>query len=175
MTPHLALDDSIKIFQEERNSFYDALTAFWKNVSQTTLLVAFLDWIKEQRSYDLVVENSKILIENGLMHFSNAKKEPLKLGHLVLANLSQQIEAIRCQRNLPVFQREQLVETVLSFFRWLSIQTASYIPELEDPDKQRTKERSMPHDVFMKLLELLDERCCIIAKLLYFGGGRTLD
>jgi hypothetical protein len=170
-----SLDQSIKAFQEERDSIHKKLTDFWKTTSQTELLVVFLDWLKEQRSYDLVMENAKILLENELIPFYDAKKVPIKLCSLTSEKLSKQIDAIRCQRKFPIYQREELVDTFVNFLRWLSIHTVSYMPEFEDPDKQRTDDRLISHDVFIRLLGLLDERCCIIAKLLYFGGNRTLE
>jgi integrase len=170
-----ALKDSIAAFQEGRNFFDEALKRYWAISRKTPLIAAFLDWIKEKRSSDLMLERSEILLENSLIQFSNDMKNPIMLSDLTLKGLSLQIEEIRCQKKYSITEREQLVDAFLDFFRWLSIHTFSCTPVLQDPDKERVKERSLNHDVFVSLLDALDARCCIIAKLLYFGGNRTLE
>lgn len=175
--PGIPLEQAVSSFHEEMDSFQSALNRFKKTVKETPLLIVFLDWVKEHRPNDLAVEHSNILMDNGLIQFINAKKEPIKLADLVHLKLeiSKQIEVIRCQRQYSISDRENLVETFLNFFDWLSTQTASNTPVFEDPDKQRTENRCLSHDTFVHLLDPLDERSRIIAKLLYFGGDRTLD
>lgn len=173
--PEIALERSLTVFQDARIAFDDALSTYWKTVRDTPLLTAFLDWMKEHRSNDLTLEYAKIIVENGLIQFLDVKKQPVKLCDLTQANLKIQIDEIRCREKYSIMVREKLVGVFLVFFSWLSTHTLQYVPELEDPDKQRTGARLMDHETFISLVELLDERCRMIAKLLYFGGDRTLD
>ena len=116
-------------------------------------------------------------MENGLIQFTDDAKKPVKLGDLLhmKLNIQRQIEVIRCQRKYSISDRERLVDAFLDFFKWLSHQTSSYTPKFEDPDKEKTENRLLDHDTFVSLLDSLDDRCRVIAKLLYFGGGKTLD
>lgn len=173
--PEYALETSMLVLQEGIASFEDASNNIWKIARDMPLLAAFLEWIKENPSNHLVYKYAKILMQNGLIKFTGAKNKPVKLRDLELSDIIQQIEEIRCQRKYSIADREQLVETFLGFLRWLKINTNNFIPEIEDPDRQKTEDRMLDHAIFASLLDLLDDRCCIIAKLLYFGGRRTLD
>ena len=169
------LDLSLAHFQEGKESYYKAKQQFAKVVKETPLLAAFLDWIQSKEPYDVDVENGRVLMESGMLPFVSDKDDILTISDLKIFNVHHQIDLIRCQRSYSVSDREEFVRTFLSFFKWLANQTDSFIPQLEDFDEERARGRILSFDDFIRLLELLDERCQLIAKLLYLGGKRTLE
>lgn len=169
------LDLSLRHFQEGKESYHKAKQKFAKVVKETPLLATFLDWIHLKEPYEIDVENARILMESGLLPFVSDKGNILTISDLRILNLHHQIDLIRCQKRYSLSEREQFVRTFLNFFKWLANQTDSFIPQLEDLDEERTRNRMLSYENFIRLLELLDERCQLIAKLLYFGGKRTLE
>ncbi len=85
------------------------------------------------------------------------------------------IENIRMQRSKSLELRELLVSTYISFINWLSQITHNYIKSIKDPDQWKREGRIVSYEIFIKLLNCLDERSQLVAKLLYFGGTRTLE
>ena len=99
----------------------------------------------------------------------------LKIRDLKSKDFLSALEQIRCRDELPPIEQERWVEIFVDFHNWISLQSISYIPEVSDPDKERSRNRALFHDKFVSLIGCLDDRCRLIAKLLYFGGNRTLE
>lgn len=169
------LECSLEHFRKASESYNREMQLFAKTVKKTSLLTTFLRWIQSKEPYDIDVDNARILMESGLIPFVSDEGKVLTISDLRIPNLRHQIDLIRCQKKYPVSDRELFVRTFLSFFKWLSNHTALFIPSFEDPDEERIRDRILGYDDFLRLLELLDERCQLIAKLLYFGGKRTLE
>lgn len=173
--PGDALDVSLTRFQKELDDYHKAIHRFLKIIKETPLLAAFLDWIQSKEPCDIDVENARTLMERKLISFVDDQGKAITISDLRKANFDHQVSGIRCHKKYSYQVREQLVRTFISFFKWLSTQSGSFIRQFEDPDAEFIRSRRLGYDDFLRLLELLDERCRVIAKLLYFGGRRTLE
>lgn len=151
-----------------------------EDISQKTLISAFLTWIKYVRT----IENDffdpqnlnflKIIVDEGSIPFEK-NGEMLTLSQINTADLTFPLEKIRSSPNLSIAVKEACVRIYLLFLRWLSLSTLEYIPSIEDPDKAKIQGRVISRDQFTKLILNLDEKGQLVAKLLYFGGSRTLE
>ena len=139
------------------------------------VLSAYLLWSETKRSED-PKNFVKIILEHGLIPFKNHQGDLLLIKNVDQDLVTRSLEMIRCRNEFDLWHREMLVLSVLSFFRWLSsvtFGTSSW--KIEDPDEKKIQGRVLAYDAFIPLLARLDDRCRLVAKLLYFGGSRTLD
>lgn len=136
---------------------------------------AFGAWVTQMRALDqnVVVYCNEIFklkilpIHDTIQSFSVLQASTL--------NHDQIINDIRSLRDKTIELREHLVSTYISFINWLSQVTYSYIKPIVDPDQIKRDGRVVSYPVFIKLLGCLDDRSQVVAKLLYFGGTRTLE
>lgn len=85
------------------------------------------------------------------------------------------INEIRCRNGISIADKEDLVTTYLSFITWLSAMSFGRVPSIIDPDLFKIMGRVIGHRQFIQFLSKLDQKGQLVAKLLYFGGSRTLD
>lgn len=168
-------EKAIETFVKERDHLHAEIANFSKVVKDTPLLASFLIWVKEYKKNSLAEDYPNLLLENKWIAFKNRSGNLIKIKDLAEKEIRLAIEEIRCQRELSLEERELLVENLIDFFNWLANQTLFYHLKVEDPDKLKVKDRLFDYEDFIMLLTHLDERCRLIAKLLYFGGRRTLE
>lgn len=154
------------------NEMHKAILKF----SQQPLFAAFLSWIEDMRSvYPEIFNHAQILINEKFLSLLDEKKNFLTVASVKYFDHIQIINTIRLQKALSLTLREDLVSTYLSFTYWLETETHDYVSRAFDPDEMKRQGRAIHYSMFIKLLEHLDDKMQLVAKLLYFGGSRTLD
>ena len=174
--PQKSLLKSCATLIEERNSLRDAHTKTIKKISQLPFLAGFLMWVKEQASSNSdMLAAAMLLLEEGFIGITDKKGKVWTITDAKGFDHSVVINAIRCRREIPLQKREQLVTGYLSFMQWLSEETFGYTHPLEDPDWVKIKGRLLSLPQFITFLSALKDKEQVVAKLLYYGGSRTLE
>jgi hypothetical protein len=175
--PTKRLMKDCELFEEQRGHIKSEYTKFIDEVSEEPFLASFLVWVKEVGYRDTeTLEGAKMLLEHGLIGVSDDDGRPWTIGKAKGFDHNTVIETIRCQKEWTLSVRENVVKTYLAFMSWLSIETHSYIPRLEDPDLDRVRGRLLQYSTFLSFLEALsNEKARLVASLLYFGGSRTME
>lgn len=172
--PKKELEASVKKFENERESLNKAIKHSLSILREQPLLVAFLIWSKRNLVKSGHPDYAKMLVEKDILQFKDAR------GHLlIIKNLNDKtffdiLEGIRCRKDLELWQREMLVLTVRDFLNWMWAVTRLSAFDIKDRDKEKALRRFLDYDDFIRFLGKLDDRCQLVAKLLYFGGSRTL-
>lgn len=148
-----------------------------KSLAQQPFLAAYFTWIKEvvDKPPAIDIDLVKTLLTNDFIGIKTEEGTLWTVEHAKSFDHSNVMEAIRCHRTWPLGLRENLVKTYLSFMQWLSTVTFGYISKCQDPDLLRCQSRALPHPVFIDFLVRLSEKDQLVAKLLYFGGSKTLE
>lgn len=174
--PSQNLTKSYDAFLEERNRLQHELQKSIGVISEQPLLAAFLAWIKEISlipNFDLSL--AKTLLEKGFIGITDHEGQLWTIAKASQFNHQEVIDAIRCHYEWSIEAREGLVMAYSSFIQWLSNVTYGYISRVEDPDLMRSNARVFPYSMFLKFANHLKDRDRLVAKLLYFGGSRTLE
>jgi integrase len=172
--PEGVLDESRRRFQEDRKRLNEEIRHFWRSFGDMTLLALFSIWVEERPDTE-VIENREAILAGNFIKFQDASGEFLQVRDLKSKEFLLTLENIRCQGELSAQEQERWVEIFVDFHNWMSLQSISYIPEIVDPDKERTRNRALSHADFVRLIGCLDDRCRLVSKLLYFGGNRTIE
>lgn len=174
--PEKTILNSSTALTEERAALHEAHRKIVKKIAEHPFLVIFVLWTQEIASlHPEMVHAAKVLLEQGFIGIADKKgqiwtiEDAHGFDHRVVLN------AIRCQPEMPLETREQLVSAYISFMQWLSQETHGYFNNLEDPDVISTRGRVLAHPLFINFLNALNAKEQLVAKLLYFGGSRTLD
>lgn len=162
-------------FVKGRDRLHGEIASFSKVAKEISLLAAFFVWAKEYTMQSLLEDNSPLLVKNEFINFKNKSGSFTKIKDINEKGIKSDLERIRCHKGLTIAQRETLVQNFIDFFNWLANQTLFYHLKIVDPDKSQSQNRALAHEDFVDLLTHLDKRYQLIAKLLYFGGRRTLD
>ncbi len=165
---------SIERFEKEEALLKRAIQKAHTVFQNQPVLTAFLLWSKQTR-VGLGSDCAKILLEHQLIPFKNKNNELILIKDLEQYQLLYFLETIRCRTEFSIVLRELLVMNFVRFFQWLSKTIGSSYWKIEDPDEKKTRSRILAHETFIALIDRLDDRCRLVAKLLYFGGSRTLD
>lgn len=174
--PSQNLAKSYDDFLAERKRLQDELQKSIGAISEQPLLTAFLAWIKEVSlipNFDLGL--AKILLEKGFIGISDNEGQVWTIAKASEFNHQSVVDAIRCHYEWSTEAREGLVMAYTSFIQWLSNVTFGYISKVEDPDLMRSNARAFPYSLFLKFVSHLKDKDRLVAKLLYFGGSRTLE
>lgn len=161
-------------------SFEEFIDQYRKNITKQTLISSFFAWIKSIKitRSDLLESYPqdflKVLIQEDLIPFE-LNGRLITLEEISGQDLTLSIEKIRCHLSLPLAVKEIVIQIYLDFLKWLTFSTFGYIPKIEDPDLAKTTGRVISHTQFIQLLGKLDQKGQLVAKLLYFGGSRTLE
>jgi len=176
LIPHKIILKSDTAIVEERAALHEAHKKIIEKIVQHPFLVAFLVWVKEIASlHQDMVHTSKILLEHGFIGVLDKKNKVWTIADARGFDHRIVIDAVRCQHELPLPTREQLVTAYLAFIQWLAQETYGYINKLDDPDVVRTQGRLLAYPLFISFLTALKDKERLVAKLLYFGGSRTLE
>lgn len=174
--PSQNLVKSYDAFLTERKRLQSELEKSIGAISEQPLLTAFLAWIKEVSvipSFDLSL--AKALLENGFIGITDKEGHVWTIARASEFNHQSIIDAIRCRYDWSTEVREGLVMAYTSFIQWLSNLTFGYVNKVEDPDLIRSNARAFPYSMFLKFASNLKDKDRLVAKLLYFGGSRTLE
>ena len=120
-------------------------------------------------------ELGDFLVKNMFIVLCDKPNHPLKIKSVENLDHTEIINQIRCTRTFSILLTENLVLAYLLFFNWLSELTGSFLPVLADPDESRRYGRIIPYPIFIRFLSHLKEQEQVVAKLLYYGGSRTLE
>lgn len=176
--PRKTILKSDAAFVQERAALHEANKKIIEKISQHSLLVAFIVWIKEIASlYPDVAHAATLLLEYDFIGVADKKGKIWTIADAHGFDHRLVIDAVRCQHELPLQMREQLVKAYIAFMQWMSVETHGYISKIEDHDVARTSGRLLAYPLFISFLCALKEKEKeqLVAKLLYFGGSRTLD
>lgn len=170
------LIESIDGYELENNKFRHLSQNHLKIIQEKDLITAYFVWLKPRFNVGSprILSNAVYLLDYKLIPFTDKEGNRIKIKNFDRANHIEIIDKIRSIENLSVEIKEGLVLLYLNFAAWLWNEANRPCPVI-DPDRERSKGRALSYDSFAKLLSKLDSKMRIIAKLLYFGGKRTLD
>lgn len=170
------LDKSCAILTARRTELHETYKKIIDEISPQPFLAAFVLWAKEIAAQRPDLKNiPKLLLENDFIGITDKQGKTWTIAHAHGFDHSLILDAIRCKRALGLQIREQLVAAYISFMQWLSHETHGYISAIEDHDLLKTQGRLLAYPLFLNLLKALKDKEQLVAKLLYFGGSRTLD
>ncbi|MES2199225.1 MAG: hypothetical protein V4489_03550 [Chlamydiota bacterium] len=152
--------------------FYKRVDGFKEEISEVSLSVFIATWadiIRKDKVYG--TEHLKMMAS-----LIEAKIFPLALlRDFAKLDPSFVIEGIRCFEGWTISRKEEIVLLYTSFVSWLSKETFTYVPEAVDLDRIATQKRQISFKSYINILEHLDLRERILAKMFYLGGSRGLD
>ena len=147
-----------------------------EKISLQPFLVAFMVWTKQKAAVNADMMNTaRMLVENGFIGITDKNGKVWTIADARTFDHKIIVNAIRCQRNIPLQDREHLVLTYIAFIQWLSEETQGYIAPIEDPDFAKIKGRLLSFLQFITFISALKDKEQLLAKLLYYGGNRTLE
>lgn len=175
--PTIPLSKSCKEIEKQKNRLSDIHKSVIESIAKEPLLASFVVWVKEiEHAAPGLIEGAKTLLEHGFIGTIDTQGDLWTIQKARGFDQKKIVEAIRCQRELPITTRESLVSTYINFIQWLCCITYGYINALEDPDHHRSLGKFMAYPKFIQFLDALEnEKAQLVAKLLYFGKNRTLD
>jgi integrase len=172
--PKKKIENSIVEFESEMDRLFKETQNSLKIMREQPLLVAFLVCLKTSSDFDYQ-NYAKLLLDKKIIKFTYPNERLITINEITNKDILDGIEAIRCRKDLEIWEREILVKVYMSFFSWNRNITHYPLSDIVDPDKQRTLNRWLDYDMFIKFLTKLDDRCQLVAKLLYFGGSRVMQ
>lgn len=167
------LMEGVQRFQSEVHHYQEATKDHLRLIRNNYLITAFQVWAKF--FHHSQIDQLLLLVNSKYLPFKDTKGKPLKIDEFDLEEHYAVIDRIRADKDVTLKEREALVKTYLIFVSWLWMETFKPGMPFEDSDRAKSKNRVLDFDKFIDLLEKLDKRGRIVAKLLYFGGSRTLD
>jgi len=174
--PQIELWEAYESFLSFQKQFDEELERAVLKFMMQPLFPAFLAWAIGKKSFDAnLIENALILLNKGYIHIVNENGDFLKIVEAKNINHNVILDHIRMSRDLSLEKREGLVTVYLSFYNWLSDQSFGLMNPLNDPDEIKRVGRVLTYPLFVKLHDQLDDKAQVVAKLLYFGGSRTLE
>ena len=175
--PERELIKDSEAFIHQQQSMQSKVDDFFRTISNRLFLSTFLVWVKDPRNAmsSKIREYVKQLCFDKLITFEDQDHNLLILDQIKSSDLTKTIDEIRCRQTIAISDKETLVELYIIFTIWLQTFTYGFIHAVEDPDLAKSKGRLISLHQFNKFLEKLDQKGQLVAKLLYFGGSRTLD
>lgn len=165
-----------KDFRESQNNIAREMRKAIIEFATQPLFAAFMTWIEQVSKIDPnIYIQAHTLISEHFLTFHDNKGTILSVAHVKNFHHNDIINKIRSQRKLSLEFREDLVKTYLNFTRWLEKQTYEFVNRAIDHDAMKRHGRIIDYTMFVKFLGQLDDKMQLVAKLLYFGGSRTLD
>jgi len=153
--------------KEELAKFRDALR-------EVPIAVAVGFWMKGLITDSFWLEKyfSKMtrLQERKIIPYLDSAGQPVMLDYLMHHGHQDILENIRCVMDLPLLEREEMVECYVRFSHSLARDTYNIVPHGFDPDRDRVRGKAIRYELFLEFVQHLPERDALIAKLLYFGA-----
>lgn len=168
------LKTSVKKFEDEKERLNKVLKQSLGVLREQPLVSAFLIWSKGNSVKSGYPDYAKILIEKDILRFRDEKRNLLIIKDLKEKFFVDILESIRCRKDIDIWEREMLVLSFKDFVNWMWATTRFSAFDIKDRDKETGYRRFLNYDDFIRFLGKLDDRCQLVAKLLYFGGSRTL-
>ncbi len=174
--PPKSLEKSTSTIMQAKNTLHQAYEDMILSLAKLPFIAIFLVWLEDPRTTFELANNAKLLLEMGFIGIQGEDGKTWTIADAHEFDHNIIIDAIRCNQEINQDLQETFVATYLSFLHWLSMETYGYFPECKDPDLLRTANRVLAHSLFIKFIDKLSgEKERLVAKLLYFGGTRTLD
>jgi hypothetical protein len=166
-------------FANLSQDFHSQVAAFQDKISKAPLSALILLWgelmcndkMFGQRYLRMMCD----LVETGLLPLVSSKKKTETLQDLSSQDPSLIIERIRCYQDWSIRKREDYVLLYKAFSEWLSKESFGYVLEAKDLDRIATQKRLIPFDAYIEILNQMDLREQILAKIFYLGGHKTLE
>lgn len=177
LIPKKELVQDSAFFVEKIQALQSKVDDFFRDISKIYFLSTFLVWVKDPKNAmsTKIRELVKKLFMDKYITFEDEDHNLLILEQIKDSDLTKTINEIRCRDGVSISEKETLVDLYLIFTVWLQSFTYGYIHTVDDPDIVKSKGRSLSLSQFNKFLEKLDHKGQLVAKLLYFGGSRTMD
>jgi len=178
--PNKELLEDCKSFQKEYERLERAIFESTASFKKVPLIAAFLEWMlvlftANPPATKEDIEDAKFLLKHGFIRIKDPKGGTWTIYHASQQDPNDIYEAIRCRKELPLSQRERLVNSYNSFMVYLEFRTHNYVIAKFDRDRQFVKNRNVKIEEFALFADQLKEPLQLVAKLLYYGGDRTLD
>lgn len=174
--PPKTLLKSFDVFISERNHLHEVFKKTIETLSLQSFLAAFLVWVKEfAHIRSDILEGARMLLEMDLIGIKDEGGEIWTIEKARGFDHSIILDAIRCERDLPIQLREHLVSVYIYFMQWLWGETHGYINKLEDPDYHKSIGKGIAFPLFIEFLAALKDKEQLVAKLLYFGKDPTIE
>lgn len=175
--PNVDLLVHCKTVENELNHIEKTVQQSLENISKEPFLAIFNIWVKKFGCYfEGLLEASEILLDHNFIRIYDDEGNVLTIDKAKGFNHNKILSEIRCERKWTIRRRESLVNTYISFISWLYRESRGYISPISDPDQLNTDKRMLKFGDFIEFLDAVpNEKSQLIAKLLYFGGKRTLE
>ncbi|MCE5293485.1 MAG: hypothetical protein LLF94_02575 [Chlamydiales bacterium] len=172
--PDAGLAAQFTALQQEMSQLQAGHEKFAHTMASTPFITSFMLWVRHGDSQNIDI--AKALVQNDFIgtHDNSGNVWTMEMAK----NFDHQkvLSAIRSTHDWTVRRRETAVTAYIDFINWLSTMTYGYIGQLQDQDPLAVKNRLLPFSKFLDFLDALpNEKSQLVAKLLYFGGDRTLD
>lgn len=165
---------SAQAFYEKVNKFKQEIKKVRLKFAESSLHEAFYIW-KAGIEPSIYKDLGEFLVREMFIVLCDKSNRPLSIKSSESIDHTKILNKIRCTRTFSILLKENLILAYLSFFNWLSVITDSLTPFVEDPDEIRRQGRIIPYFMFIRFLCELNEKEQVVAKLLYYGGSRTLE
>ena len=159
------LSGFFKEFYGHRRAFYESI----EKLSITVFIAAWADSIRQDKGYSVDrLRMMSDLVERKFLLITS-------LRDFAKQDLAVVLDDIRCYKEWTIDKREEVIVLYLSFVSWLSKETFGYVSEGVDADRVAAEKRQVSFKVYTDLLDRLDLRERILAKIFYLGGSRGLE
>ena len=155
---------------------------FAQKIKLTSLASWVIAWTERNldAQYDTIfsaryLKMMQVLLERKYISIASSQKKLVLLQDFAKVSAAEVIDSIRCTLDWSVAVKEDYVLFYRNFASWLSKHTLGLIPQTMDVDRNLTIKRKLPFDMYIKVIDRLDLREQILAKIFYLGGRRQLD
>jgi integrase len=155
---------------------YDEIRKFESKIKNLPFVSIVLLWARYVIKGPLGIPNIEMmndLIENKILGFKNGKA--LTLGEFATCDQDLVIDSIRSNKEWIIWKREEYVHLYINFADWLSEVAFGLIPKASDRDRLIAEKRKLPFNQYIKILNELQDRERVLAKIFYLGGARFLE
>ncbi len=174
---NIKLLDHCRVIERELSQVDAAIRKFIDTLLKEPFVAVFGVWIKKCGYLQPgMLDIAKTLLEHNLIMIYDSKGAIWTVEQANGHDHHKTLNAIRCNSTWSIKRREELVRIYIAFMYWLHIETRGYIHRCEDPDWARSLKRNLAFPRFIDFLDALSNtKSQLVAKLLYFGGNRTLE
>lgn len=153
-------------------SLHEQVDTFKQKLAEVPLFTFIVLW------GEMTLEDKKFGIQHlkSMHDLIESKVLPLSLlEKFTKLDPSAILEKIRAFPDWSINKREEVALLYLSFISWLSKETFGFVPEAVDLDRIASQKRQVPFETYINILDHLDLRERILAKMFYLGGNRGLE
>ncbi len=175
--PGTHLLHQFKVLQEEMTQLKANHEKFVDTITTVPFISSFLLWISEvSKDNPSIIDIAKALLQNDFIGTYDNSGKVWTMESAKNFDHQKILSAIRSTRAWTIRRREAAVGAYIGFMNWLSTATYGYMAGLSDQDPITVRKRLLSFSKFLDFLDALpNEKSQLVAKLLYFGGDRTLD